>query len=444
MRKTVNGILLVYHHPVAPDAPTIMDHVDAFARHSRFRVWSINTEHGFPESLSRFDFTAIVLHYSLFGSAPFQLNDYFTRYLSSSDAYKIAFFQDEYAYCGRRFDFINQYGIDCIYTLLDPRYWESVYGRHTAVPKLVHTLAGYISNDLVDRAQALTKPDDERMIDVGYRTRTLPFFMGRGAQEKSEIGRRFLERARGTDLKLDIKVDAPSRIYGDAWFEFLANCRGVLGVEAGVSIFDLEDVVREESERLLAADPEMTFDEMSTRLLHRWEDNIFYRVISPRHFEAPALRVCQILFEGKYSGILEPMEHYIPLKKDFSNFDEALALFRDPDVRQRLAENAHRDLVASGRYSYGAFIESFDAELVAAGLQPDVDEKVADEFGTALLRGQRHLRRAARIDAAIHRPFRGRRAVSFVLHPIMKRVRGAYGKWKYRRFKRRVVSEGDS
>ena len=57
-------------------------------------------------------------------------------------------------------------------------------------------------------------------------------------------------------------------------------------------------------------------------LLYQYEDNIPYRTISPRHFEASALRLCQILLEGKYSGVMRPMVHYIPLKKDFSNFDE--------------------------------------------------------------------------------------------------------------------------
>ena len=58
--------------------------------------------------------------------------------------------------------------------------------------------------------------------------------------------------------------------------------------------------------------------------LPRWEDNVYYRTISPRHFEAAAFRICQVLFEGRYSGVLEPMVHYIPLKKDFSNIDEVI------------------------------------------------------------------------------------------------------------------------
>ena len=48
------------------------------------------------------------------------------------------------------------------------------------------------------------------------------------------------------------------------------------------------------------------------------------------------------------------MVHYIPLRKDFSNLDEVLDRLSDVDVRDELTENAHRDLIASGEWSYAA------------------------------------------------------------------------------------------
>ena len=68
---------------------------------------------------------------------------------------------------------------------------------------------------------------------------------------------------------------------------------------------------------------------MEKGALGGWDWKIPYRTISPRNFEAAAFRVCQILYEGHYSGVMEPMRHYIPLRKDFSNFDEVVERFRD-------------------------------------------------------------------------------------------------------------------
>lgn len=361
-----------------------MEHIEAFGWHSQWKVWCVNTANGFPRGLNHLHFRIIVLHYSLFGSSQYYLDERFRAYLDRCDSgYKIGFFQDEYRYCQQRFSFLNRYKIDCIYTLLEPQYFQDTYWKYTQVPKLISCLPGYVSASLIEAASRLTVPDRQRRIDVGYRGRPLAYYMGKGAREKTFIAREFLKRAHGLNLTLDITWEEPKRIYGEKWYRFLANCRGVLGVESGVSIFDVEDTVRMECEKLLASNPGILFHEVYDRLLYPYEDNIPYRTISPRHFEAAAFRVCQILFEGKYSGILKPMVHYIALKKDFSNFEEVIRLFSDPDVRHELTENAYRDLIASGQYSYKRFIESFDVELINAGLRPQaVDD---EEAVTALL-----------------------------------------------------------
>jgi hypothetical protein len=434
--KKVNGILVLYDHPLRPDAPTIMEHVDAFERHSRFPVWSVNTALGFPKTLGELDFGVIMLHYSLFGWVPFKLDEYFERYLAQSRAYKIAFFQDEFQFCRERFAFLDRYDVDCVYTLLEESEWAAVYRRHTSVRKLVYTIPGYVSADLVARANEKTRPDAERQIDIGYRTRTLWPTVGRGGLEKVEIGRRFAELARTSGLKLDIALDEESRIYGPAWFDFVANCRGVLGVEAGVSIFDTTGEVHDAYERLIEAEPAIGIGELRERLLDRWEDNIYYRTISPRHFEAAAFRVCQILFEGKYSGILEPMVHYLPLKKDFSNFDEVIRGFRDPELRQTLTDNAHRDLIASGAYTYERFVQSFDDELLAAGLSPAVDERLA----AAVTNGLAHHRRRRELRAAtIGRQFRGREQLVRPVRPLLRSLR----RRKLRRWKRNIAPNAE-
>src|ERR1043165_7652468 len=252
--------------------------------------------------------------------------------------------------------------------------------------------------------------------------------MGEGAQEKIEIAEAFLGRGRGAGLESDIEADPSKRIYGPAWYEFLANCRAVLGVEAGVSVYDIDDVVRAEWERLSAENPDITFEELSRRLLCRWESNIPYRTISPRHFEAAALRVCQILFEGKYSGVMQPMVHYIALRKDFSNYEEVIGLIRDEGLRREMTERAYRDLIASGRYSYRSFVRGFDEELLKEGLRLQVGPGEAARVG-ALLRAEESYRRARRgIAQAAYTPFPGMRvAVAFArsLVKFCRRVRNS-------------------
>lgn len=379
--RVINGILFIYHHPPMINAPTIMEHVDSFAKHSQFKIWTMNTEFGFPHRMGELQFKIIVLHYSLFGFVPTQLNptqlsSKFLHYIEQcKESYKIAFFQDEHHYCQRRFNFLNSYNINCVYTLVEPAYFKDTYQKYTKVPKLIYNIPGYVSDDMIEKARKHSKPHHDRSIDVGYRGRQLLYYMGEGAQEKYVIGTQFKEHASKLGLKLDIKTEEETRLYGHSWYNFLGNCKACLGVEAGVSIFDTEDVARTEYEYLIRENPGMTFEQMSERLLKYYEWNIPYRTISPRHFESAAFRNCQILYEGKYSGIMEPMVHYIPLKKDFSNFDEVMQLFQNKQFCKQITDNCYRDIIASGKYNYRRFIDSFDQELLSTGFISDITQE---------------------------------------------------------------------
>ena len=418
------GILLLYDHPRGVSAPTIIESVNAFESHSSFEIFKVNSALGFPRSLNRFRFQAIVLHYSLFGNYPFALNHAFRDYLRNCDrSYKVAFFQDEYQYCQERFDFINHHGIDCIFTLIEPQYFKDTYLQFTNVRRLVYYLTGYVSDELRRAAQTEIKSDSERTIDIGYRVRRLPFFMGKGALEKAEVADGFLERAQGLGLKLDISMDERHRINGTDWYRFMANCRGTLGAEAGISITDVDGNVRREYDRLMALNPAITYEEMAEAFLAEHEDKIPQRVIGPRHFEAAALRTCQILFEGKYSGVMKPGRHYLALKKDFSNFAEVIRAFRDADVRREITENAHRDLIASEGYTYRKLINRFDAELRAAGLQPGTRTPRDAQITSQLHHDRMLLELRARTNDLVYRDFTGRKAIAVWAGPPLRLLR---------------------
>ena len=389
-RHASGGVLLLYHRPPSFlfDARTINDHIDAFSRFSDFSVWSLNTDLGFPKRLAELCFDAIVIHYTVFASGPhpYLLDEGLLDYIDRSNAHKLAFFQDEHQYCRRRFAFCDERGLDCVYTCFEPEDFDQTYGRYTRVPKLVSHAPAYVSPDMVEAADRLRVPDAERGTDIGYRARPMPPYVGRGGLEKVEIGSRFAEAAEGSGLALDIATGEEDRLYGEDWYRFVAGCRGILGTESGVSCSDLEDEVREEYERLVADGHEPTIEELERGALRRWDWKVPLRTTSSRHFEAAALGVCQVMYEGRYSGALRPMEHYIPLKKDFSNFDEALERFRDPDVRAELTRNARRDLIDSGEHGYERFIAGFDANLRQAGLSPPA-ERPSGELVPHRMRG---------------------------------------------------------
>ena len=237
------------------------------------------------------------------------------------------------------------------------------------------------------------------------------------------IGERFKELAAGTALRLDIET---SRRAGSTATRGIAS--GPLAGDARRRVGRLVHRSRGRVPRRVPAASrtngrEPTLEELQAGALGRWDGNIPYRTLGPRHLEAAAFRVCQVLYEGEYSGAMQPEVHYIPLPTTSRTSTTSWPV-RDPEQRRRVTSRAYEDLIASGRYSYAAFVAQVDQELLDAGLTPDVAPAERAAIDAALRKGAAR-RRAVRfhersVDLARYLAFR-------VVAPISLRIRRALG-----------------
>jgi hypothetical protein len=354
--RDVPGVLVLHHHPPFRGAPDVIESVRAFRRHSAWPCWQLNTALGAPSGLVRLRFAAVVLHYTLFYAELEPLRPAFRAYLASlpPTVHLTAWFQDEQAYLGDRLAFCDEHGVSAVYTMLEAPYARQVYGSVAGVRHVETALPGYVSEALVAAGRRHARPDVARRIDIGYRGRRPPPSWGAEAREKYDIAVELSRRLARSGLRLDIETDEGRRLYGEDWYRFIGDCRGTLGTESGAV------------------------------LLHAGRP-VPYRTLSPRHLEAAALRSCQILFEGRYSGHLVADRHYLPLRKDYANLEEVVARFRDPEVRSRLTAAAHADLIASGSLSYRDFVAGHDRLLAANGLSPPAVPPDRGRIDAALL-----------------------------------------------------------
>ncbi|SFK54535.1 hypothetical protein [Caulobacter sp. UNC279MFTsu5.1] len=254
-------------------------------------------------------------------------------------------------------DVLVEARIDLLLTALEPALWGGVYPVVQRPYALRRFLTAYVDDGLARRASSDLAG---RSIAVSYRAWETPAWLGEMGRLKREVGLRAEAWAQARGHRADVAVDGQRRLVGDAWIRLLGASRAVVGVEGGSSLVD-------PAGELPTSDPASSGPEgwtppASAVVLAREAE---IRAMSPRHLEAVATRTFQVLVEGDYSGVLEAGVHYQPVRRDLSDIEAALDASRDPRRAQAMADRAHDEIVASGRYSWRTVVGEITDQVLA-------------------------------------------------------------------------------
>jgi hypothetical protein len=218
----------------------------------------------------------------------------------------VFFVENEYRLLADKVALASALGADVLVSQLraegaTPFYRERFAGRILSLP------AGL--NPAVFRA---TRPLRERTIDVGTRSHVYP--SGPLGDARNALLRRFAEGGPPlVGLRADISLDQRRRFTREEWAEFLNRCRATVASEAAGRL--------------------------------AWEDGATPAVeagaLSSRHFEAMGTRTALVLLEGAYEGLLQPGEHYLPVRHDLANLAEVAVALRDVSRLEAMTDAAH-------------------------------------------------------------------------------------------------------
>jgi hypothetical protein len=369
-------ILIIYFNNDFKIRKTIDEHLYSFRRYAQgVEFHYFNALFGIPRYLTRVPYDGVILHYTFFGNKHnrYYYDWYFRaiRGLGLINAPKVAMPQDENAHTDYIRKILKEYSVETIYTCAYEKEYNVFYPPDlTGVRHVFTDYTGYIDENTLADIEALPRKEG-RPIDIGYRARQLPYWLGKHSQKKYEIGERVKEYCRkNTDLTINISSNAEDTLYGDQWLHFLLNCRVVLGCEGGASLLDADDSVRKRVEAYTTEHTEATFEETEAACFPGRDNSIRYFALSPRHFECCMTRTCQVLLEGEYAGIFKPGVHYIELKEDYSNLEEVIEKVGDVKYCRQIADNAYRDIVASGKYTYRVFVNEVMGHIRGLAGQP--------------------------------------------------------------------------
>ena len=343
-------------------------------------------------------FELIILLHSVNGNSLIYARD-IESVLKSRSAKLLSFVGNEFSFpgslLGPKISYLEAIQADYVATQLPLEAGNYLYGETGAkVLAVPHAL----NPDVF-------KPDQtvRRETDLGVRSFRYPsLYLGDDDRNRlmDVVQAKALERG----LKVDISAERFSR---QDWARFLSTSKGTVSNEAGGYWLDKDDAtvrnvqdwlarkkggglalrpgpllrrmahrlpwaVRQKLIGILKKGPvryeaylgdEEDFEEVYQRFFASKEfpPKISGKCISSRHFDAIGTKTCQIMMEGRFNDILKADEHYIAVRRDLSNLDEAIERFQSDRIRTRIVDAAY-DLVIS-KHTYQKRIGDLLAKL---------------------------------------------------------------------------------
>jgi hypothetical protein len=320
-----------------------------------------------PFGLGNLQFDAIILDYSFLSARngharmfePWRRNfGWFKKF----DCPIIAIPQDVGMGHGYLDDWLEELGVSAVFTTLDH---PDLFQKTRKIASIQKCLPGYVDERVAQEYYHFLFPHQRRHLDIVYRARKLPLQFGVAGHWKTKIAELIKPMAHNVGLRTSIEVGNKCTIYGTSWLDFLASSRMTLGTEGGYSTVDKYGELRTACEMLEAQHPQKTFHDLARLMPAGWDEYKLFTA-TPRHLEAAMTLTTQILLEGNYCGLFEEGRNCIMLAKDLSNLAEITYVASHPDVVEKMAVQAFKDVIMSGTYSYSKFAHMIEDAIQRA------------------------------------------------------------------------------
>lgn len=357
--------ILIFHN--VPDLTrgrlSTLDYIFAFERYAPENNYAYHhISKPVPEELQRLAWDVAIFDSTALGTVTLRPRNRFVairdslRFLRDSDALKLVFPQDDATHSALLDQFFAWLKVDAVYSVR-PHQRELLYPITSQRARFFSVLSGYVDDAAVESMRSFAKPFDERRRVVGQRVLAHPAWGGSLSLLKSQAAEVMKEECIRRGITCDVSTEPGDAIMGKSWYRFLADCRFVVGAEGGMSVWDPYGTINDAVAEYTAAHPEATFEQIEDACFPGLDGVFEFPGVGPRLFEAAALGCGQILVEGEHRGLVRPWVHYIPLKRDFSNFDEVFAAMANRDRVLDMIAATQDDLVASPKFRFKTMVD---------------------------------------------------------------------------------------
>jgi len=252
----------------------------------------------------------------------------------------VMFIGNEYDLMDEKIRFIQQAGVEYVCSQLPEQAARWLYAecRSSKILTMPHAL----NPGLYHPGEAGRRP-----VELGFRGARYPKFIG--DSERNDLLDFFERNAASLGVAIDFSYQNMRR---GEWADFLRGCRAVVGAEAGTYYLDQRGRAITAARRYMKENPQADIPEIKARFFDGLTDYISGKSISSRHFEPIGAKTCQVLLEGEYNGILTAGEHYIAIRKDYSNIQEVVRQLKDDAFREEMTRRAYEYVMENHTYAH--------------------------------------------------------------------------------------------
>ena len=320
-------------------------------------------------------------------------------FVARSSSVKCAFPQDDYHQTNDIDKLFKEWSIDVIYSVR-PEHKSLLYPLSGKVAEVKRVWSGYVDDNSLRIANNLKMPFERRKFDVVQRVTMHPPWGGYFSQIKGRMAERFVECCQErSELAINISALREDVLSGDDWLALLGSGRFALGSEGGVSLWDPDGIFLDRTTRYLEQHPEAPFEEVEKACFPGEDGKYVFSGFTPRLFEYTMMGCSPILTEGQYRGLLQPWEHYIPVRLDLSDVPDALEATRDREAAKRRVEACYAALMENPALYYSGLVQDVmsDVDRLAAGR--GFRETLSTQFCEAM---ERHRAEQSRNPPLVH------------------------------------------
>lgn len=322
----------------------VNDWKDAFCKSARLDVTTCDINHHYEywrAQKSIQSYPLIVILHSATGDDMTMLQKT-ESFFQGRRGKMVVFIGNEYDLMEEKIDFLVQTGAEYVGSQLPSKTASWLYqdAPHTEVLATPHGL---------NHEKYPTPRTDKRVRDIGFRGAAYKHFIG--DHERENLIDHVKNHSERYGLDTDIVYD--TYMTRDEWSTFLGECSGIVGAESGSYFLDRRCKMITAAKEFVLEHPTAAFDDVFDRFFKNPSaEFVSGKCISSRHFEPIGTKTCQMLVEGHFNGILEADEHYVAVKKDLSNIDDAVAKFRDISFRKKIVDNTYEYVLDQHTYHH--------------------------------------------------------------------------------------------